>query len=553
MASNQGGSSSNSSNCNSTQRTWKYDIFLSFRGEDTRKGFTGHLYHALDRSGFKVFIDDEELERGEVISKELKQAIEDSQFAIVVISKNYASSSWCLDELKHILYSRNNLSQQVFPIFYDVNPSDVRHQRGSFAKAFARHGMLQRGDEVMKSWRDSLKEVSDLSGWDCNKNQFEAKLIETVVDELWSKFRPRLPLYTEGLIGIDNKVKQLEPLLEIGSYGVRFVGIWGLGGVGKTTIALAIFEKYRSQFDISCFLHNVRTATKRDGGEVQLQSVFLSNLKSKKMKIENSYEGRKIIQNCCCNKKVLLILDDVSHTSHLENLANSPNWFGAGSRVIITTRHLDLLRGAHVAYQHEVETMNPSEALQLFCQKAFGRSEPQEDLLELSKIVCDYAGGLPLALSVLGSFFCGRSTVQWEDALDMLRKDALGMLKNDPDKDIFGILKISFDALPNTIQAIFLDIACFFNGWSKNKITQILESCGFNAKIGIAILQEKSMLKNYDNKLVMHNLVEQMGRKIVVDKSSNDVGNRSRLWTNEDIDKFMQNNWVSIDLISNWF
>ncbi|XP_028753999.1 TMV resistance protein N-like [Neltuma alba] len=542
MASNQGGSSSNSSNSNSTQRTWKYDIFLSFRGEDTRKGFTDHLYHALDKSGLKVFRDDEELERGEVISKELKQAIEDSLFAIVVLSKNYASSSWCLDELKHILYSRNNLSQQVFPIFYDVNPSDVRHQRESFAEAFARHQMLQRDNEVMKCWRDSLREVSDLSGWDCNKYRSEAELVDTVVEELWTKLHPRLPPYTEGLIGIDNKVEQLEPLLEIGSNDVRFVGIWGLGGVGKTTIAWVVFEKYCSQFDISCFLHNVRVASKRDGGEVQLQSQFLSKLKRRNMKIENSYEGKKIIQNRCCNKKVLLILDDVSHTTHLENLANSPNWFGAGSRVIITTRHLDLLRGARVAYQHEVKTMNPNEALQLFCQKAFGRSEPQEDLLELSKIVCDYAGGLPLALSVLGSFFCGKSIVQWEDALDMLRKDALGMLRKDPHEDIFGILKISFDALTDIEQAIFLDIACFFNGWSKNKITKILENCGFNGKIGITTLQEKSMLKEYGSTLVMHDLVEQMGRKIVVDKSSNYVGNRSRLWTNEDIDKVMENN-----------
>ncbi|XP_028808035.1 TMV resistance protein N [Neltuma alba] len=543
MASSQGGSSSNSSNSNSTQRTWKYDIFLSFRGEDTRKGFTGHLYRALDSSGFKVFIDDEELERGEVISKELKQAIEDSLFAIVVLSKNYASSSWCLDELKHILYSRNNLCQQVFPIFYDVNPSDARHQRESFAEAFARHQMLQRDNEVMKSWRDSLKEVSDLSGWDCNKNRSEAELVQTVVEELWAKFRPRLPPYTEGLIGIDNEVKQLEPLFEMVSNDVRFVGIWGLGGVGKTTIAWAVFEKYRSQFDISCFLHNVRATSEKDGGEVQLQSQLLSHFKIRNMEIENCYEGKKIIQNRCCNKKVLLILDDVSHTTHLENLANSPNWFGAGSRVIITTRHLDLLRGACVAYQHEVKTMNPNEALQLFCHTAFRRSEPQEDLLELSKIVCDYARGLPLALSVLGSFFCGRSTVQWKDALDMLSKDALGMLKKDPHKDIFEILKISFDTLTKTEQAIFLDIACFFNGWSKNKITQILESCGFNAKIGITTLQEKSMLKEYDSILVMHDLVEQMGRKIVMDKSSNCVGNRSRLWTNEDIDKVMQNNW----------
>ncbi|XP_028807956.1 disease resistance protein RPP2A-like [Neltuma alba] len=184
--------------------------------------------------------------------------------------------------------------------------------------------------------------------------------------------------------------------------------------------------------------------------------------------------------------------------------------------------------------------MNPNEALQLFCQKAFGRSEPQEDLLELSKIVCDYAGGLPLALSILGSFFHGRSTVQWEDALDMLKKE--------PPKDIFRTLKISFDALTDTEQTIFLDIACFFNGWSKNKITKILESYGFNAKIGITTLQEKSMLKNYDNILVMHDLVEQMGRKIVVDKSSNYIGNRSRLWTNEDIDKVMENNLCSKNL-----
>ncbi|XP_028808002.1 TMV resistance protein N-like [Neltuma alba] len=544
MASNQGGSSSNSSNSNSTQRTWNYDIFLSFRGEDTRKGFTDHLYHALKRSGFRVFRDDEELERGEVISEELKQAIEDSLFAIVVLSKKYASSSWCLQELEHILHSRNNLSQQVFPIFYDVNPSDVRHQRESFAEAFTRHQKLQRDNEVMKSWRDSLTKVSNLSGWDC-KDRSEAELVDTVVEELWTKLRPRLPHYTEGLIGIDNKVEQLEPLLDIGSNDVRFVGIWGLGGVGKTTIARVVFEKYRSQFDISCFLHNVRAVSEKDGGEVQLQSQLLSHLKIRNMEIENSYEGKKIIQNRCSNKKVLLILDDVSRIAHLENLANSPNWFGAGSRVIITTRHLDLLRGSRVAYQHEVQTMDPNEALQLFCQKAFGRSEPQEDLLELSKIICDYAGGLPLALSTLGSSFSGRSTAQWKDALDMLKKD--------PNKDIFRILKISFDALTDTEQTIFLDIACFFNGCSENKITKVLESCGFAAKIGITTLQEKSMLKTYDDILVMHDLVEQMGRKIVVEKSSNYIGNRSRLWTNEDIDKVMENNLVSIDLISYWF
>ncbi|XP_028757937.1 TMV resistance protein N-like [Neltuma alba] len=93
--------------------------------------------------------------------------------------------------------------------------------------------MLQRDKEVMESWRDSLRKVSDLSGWDCNKNRSEVELVDTVVEELWTKLHLRLPPYTEGLIGIDNKVKQLAPLLEIGSNDVRFLGIWGLGVLGR--------------------------------------------------------------------------------------------------------------------------------------------------------------------------------------------------------------------------------------------------------------------------------------------------------------------------------
>ncbi|KAI9072023.1 hypothetical protein K1719_046013 [Acacia pycnantha] len=472
------------------------------KGEDVRNSFISHLYHALKRSGFRVFKDDEELRRGEVISKELRQAIEDSHFAI------------------------------VFPIFYEVDPSDVRNQKRSFEEAFLRPQMLQRDSDVLKSWRESLKEVANLSGWN-SKNGPEAELIETVVEELWIKLHPKLPPYFEDLIGIENKIEQLEPRLEIGLDDVRFVGIWGLPGVGKTTIARAVFDKYHHQFEIKCFLHNVRATSERDG-EVHLQSKLLSHLKIRSMEVEDTFDGKEIIQNLFRYKKVLLILDDVSHTRHLEFLADSPNWFGAGSRVIMTTRDSNLLRRVHKVYVHEVKTMDLDESLQLFCSKAFERGEPPEDLLEMSKTVCDYAKGLPLALSVLGSFLCGRSSMlEWEDALDMLKKN----LHND----ILRVLELSFHVLTGTEQAMFLDIACFFNGWSKKVITHILESCGFNAKIGIATLQEKSMLKVYDDCLVMHDLLEQMGRRIVVDKSPNDVGNRSRLWSKEDIDEVMKN------------
>ena len=145
---------------------WKYDVFLSFRGEDTRNNFTDHLYAALDQKGIKTFRDDEGLERGKPISPELLNAIEKSKFAIIVLSRNYASSSWCLDELVKIVECKEKAGLTVLPVFYGVDPSDVRKQKGSFAKAFAKHEELIKNKEKLKSWRDALTQVADLSGWD---------------------------------------------------------------------------------------------------------------------------------------------------------------------------------------------------------------------------------------------------------------------------------------------------------------------------------------------------------------------------------------------------
>ncbi|TKY62661.1 TMV resistance protein N [Spatholobus suberectus] len=143
---------------------WKFHVFLSFRGEDTRTKFTDHLYAAFRGRGFAVFKDDEELERGEVIALELPKAIEESLCSVVVLSPRYASSRWCLDELLRILESRTEFGRHVFPIFYDVDPSDVRHQRGSFAEAFAKHGE-RFGTDKLRRWKQALTDVADLSGW----------------------------------------------------------------------------------------------------------------------------------------------------------------------------------------------------------------------------------------------------------------------------------------------------------------------------------------------------------------------------------------------------
>ena len=145
---------------------WEYDAFLSFRGEDTRNNFTDHLYAALDQKGIKTFRDDERLERGKRISMELLNAIEKSRFAIIVISRNYASSSWCLDEFVKIVEWKEETRLTVLPVFYGVDPSDVRNQRDSFAEAFAKHEELIKNKERLQSWKAALTQVANLAGWD---------------------------------------------------------------------------------------------------------------------------------------------------------------------------------------------------------------------------------------------------------------------------------------------------------------------------------------------------------------------------------------------------
>ena len=150
----------------SSTHPWKYDVFLSFRGEDTRQSFTSHLHAALCRNGINTFKDDQ-LRRGEKISPALVQAIEESRFSIIILSENYASSSWCLEELTKILECVKVRGHEPLPVFFNVDPSHVGKQKGSFAEAFARHEQVYREkmEEVVK-WRKALTEVATISGWD---------------------------------------------------------------------------------------------------------------------------------------------------------------------------------------------------------------------------------------------------------------------------------------------------------------------------------------------------------------------------------------------------
>ena len=123
----------------SSSRRWIYDVFLSFRGMDTRNTFTDHLYATLQHSGIFTFRDNERLEREKSISPGLLKAVEESIISIVILSRNYASSTWCLDELVKIIQCMKVMGMTVLPIFYDMDPFDVRKQMETFAQAFVKH------------------------------------------------------------------------------------------------------------------------------------------------------------------------------------------------------------------------------------------------------------------------------------------------------------------------------------------------------------------------------------------------------------------------------
>lgn len=156
----------------SSSRQWKNDVFLSFRNQDTGLGFADHLYNALRQKGILIVTGGEELEEGDSISSEHSKLIEGSKLAIVIFSKNYASSTWCLNELEKIVQCKSDMAMLVLPIFYDVHPSEIRTQSGPLALAFAAYEELYKENlEKVQTWRSALNEVAHVGGWNVNNHR----------------------------------------------------------------------------------------------------------------------------------------------------------------------------------------------------------------------------------------------------------------------------------------------------------------------------------------------------------------------------------------------
>ncbi|MCH79812.1 TMV resistance protein N, partial [Trifolium medium] len=525
-----------SSSSSSSTSQWIYDVFLSFRGEDTRLNFVAHLHKALKTAGIKTFIDNQ-LNKGTELGPELLRAIQGSRFSIVVFSETYTESSWCLKELEHIMKCCRDYGQVVVPIFYHVDSSDVRNEMGAYRKALQetvkrRSSGEERMRNVFSKWTSALTEVANVSGWVINDFSNEGELMPQIVNDLLRKLKSRLLKITEYPVGLDTRVQQVIQFIENQSRKVCLIGIWGMGGSGKTTTARAIYNKINLQqkFVNLSFIENIGEVCKNGEEIIHLQEQLLSDILKTSEKIYDPASGITTIENRFNGKKALIVLDDVSTFEQVEALCGNRKYFGWGTVLIVTSRDVRILQLLEVDHVYRINEMDKNKSIELFSWHAFRRPSPVEDFSKLSESIVDYCGGLPLALKVIGSSLRERTKKEhW--------KCTLSKLMRIPNNIVQKKLKLSYDGLEDYHQKdIFLDICCFFIGKDRAYVTDILNGCGLYADSGITILIEQSLLKvEKNNKLGMHGLLRDMGREIVRKRSIEEPGERSRLWFHEDV------------------
>ncbi|CAN1264362.1 Disease resistance protein L6 [Linum perenne] len=316
----------------------EYEVFLSFRGPDVRTTFADVLYKFLDRFKIRTFLDDEELRKGEKIAPSLTEAIKESKVYIPILSQGYASSKWCLQELALMVkWCKQGDDRIILPIFYMMEPRNVRHQEGSYKEAFRLHSKKYDA-ETIKEWKEALKEVGEMKGWSVKESDKQGDIIEKVYSKVWSHLLRSYKLVTDELVGIDSHVQQVTRLLTSDSEGMKVVGIHGMGGMGKTTIAKAVYNELYSQFDRFCFVEDAREILSKSEGIVALQSKIISSILRTDYKVTDASEGLHVIKDRVCKHKVLVVLDDVNNLFEFDQILGKLDNFSRESRFIVTTR-----------------------------------------------------------------------------------------------------------------------------------------------------------------------------------------------------------------------
>ncbi|CAH8278647.1 unnamed protein product [Arabidopsis lyrata] len=527
------------SSSSSSSRKWENDLFLSFSGEDIRKSFLSHFYKELDRKPILVFKDNE-IKRGISLGPKLKRAIRDSRIAVVIFSRKYASSSWCLNELLEIVRCKKEFSQVVIPIFFHLDPTHVRKQTGVFGMNFEK--TCHNKTEKMKiRLRRALTEVANITGYHSSvtcKN--EAKMIEAIIADVLGELALTPSKDYEDFVGIETHIAKMNFLLHLEAKEVRMVGICGPSGIGKTSIARVLFNRLSRRFRCNVFIDRAFLSKSMEhysganlgdyNMKLHLQGIFLSEILGKR-DIKICHLGA--VGERLKNHKVLIFIDDLEYQVVLDTLAGHTDWFGCGSRVVVITKYKHLLKAHGIGRIYEVPLPSNPLSLQILCQYAFRQNHPPDGFMELASETALRAGNLPLVLNVLGSHLRSRDKKYW---MDMLLRFGKGQHGN-----IEETLKLSYNGLNKNDEAIFRHIACFFNGEEVDDIKSLLADSDLDVNMGIKNLVDKSLIKETCNTVEMHSLIQEIGKEINRTQSS-EPGEREFIVDSKDVFTILEDN-----------